>query len=169
MANIVTTQSATRQFAARNSSASSTETWMLVRENTLQYTPRSPELAENRQIVRRPFGLEFRPDSYAYLEVIRRDTGEDGVERFIPISIFNENHPDRVVNTRGLDNLVGVDQDILQAANINNSNRFSSAATAPYANNFLITGFNELREEKYQILETFGENFVFFFGEHHAL
>lgn len=45
---------------------------------------------------------------------------------------------------------------------INNS---SSKGPAQYTSNFLIQQYSEVRTEKSQILETFGESYVYFFGE----
>jgi len=41
----------------------------------------------------------------------------------------------------------------------------SSKKLAPYTSNFLIQQYSEVRSEKSQILETFGESYVYFFGE----
>lgn len=52
-----------------------------------------------------------------------------------------------------------------QAVPIINSSVASTDTKAGYNSNFLIQSVQEQRSEKSQIIETFGENFVYFFGE----
>ena len=47
---------------------------------------------------------------------------------------------------------------------VNSSSRSDEPATSAYSN-FLLQQVQEVRMEKHQIVETFGESYIFFFGE----
>src|SRR3989304_2341322 len=94
------------------------------------------------QVVRRPIGLEFKKNTYAYITVDRQ-VGER-VER---IAIFNENHESLVLGPSQL--LSGFEAGILRdidpdvAARGTRSPYISSPSleegeSAPYTNNFLV-------------------------------
>lgn len=119
------------------------------------------------QVVRRPIGLEFKKNTYAYITVDRQ-VGD----QVVPIALFNENHESLASGTGQI--LSGFEAGVLKDINLDSVANFSTdiggldntaGESAPYNNNFLVQQVNEIREEKVQILETFGENFVFFFGE----
>ena len=120
----------------------------------------------NHRVVRRPFGLEFKKDTFAYIDVMRTLRDADGSEiAVVPLALFNENHQNRFVGVG-----IGGNEfvDVSTAASVGafgDSGDAIQASTAPYTNNFLVTAMTEAREEKFQILETFGEEFVFLFGE----
>lgn len=133
--------------------------WVLINDRYQRFRNelRNKDLGK---IVRRPIGIEWNDARYAYIEVIKFDD-KGGVE---PILLFNENHK---VNrdVEGFDNKdLGFGLRISEGPAGAYGDKFRSGF-APYTNNFLVQGFNEVREEKYQLLETFGDNFVFFFGE----
>lgn len=87
--------------------------------------------------VRRPFrGIQIKPDSYAVLRVVRAD-GTD-----IPL-LDSGSAPLEEELTGG-------------GSNIGRSTTFS---------NFIVQSFQDQRMEKQQIIQTFGEDYIFFFGE----
>lgn len=130
--------------------------FVMTRENGLQLqTGVGDNSAVAGRAVRRPFGLEFKKDTYAYIEVLRAD-GDSGL---VPLMIFNENQP-TVVDSRIAASGGGV-----RRLNPVFDRMGNQSGLAPYANNFLITRAQEVREEKFQVIETFGDTFVYFFGE----
>lgn len=97
--------------------------------------------AANRS-VRRPFrGLELKKDTYATIKVI------DALGT--PVPFTDSSAPPREVE--GEDAV-----DDVMASNIGQSLEYS---------NFILQGVQEQRVEKQQIVETFGEDYIFFFGE----
>lgn len=98
--------------------------------------------------VRRPFrGIEIKEDTYAVLKVIRADGSE------IPLTDSSgELKAQAGGNSQAGSNLPSKTPAPKRAATYNYSN-------------FIIQNLQENREEKAQIMETFGEAYVFFFGE----
>jgi len=97
--------------------------------------------------VRRPFrGIEIKEDTYAVMKVIRADGSE------IPLTDSGGELSAR----SGGDTQAGTGVPSLTSQPRRATNNYS---------NFIIQSVDENREEKAQIMETFGEAFVFFFGE----
>lgn len=111
----------------------------------------SEEKTKNRSTdagVRRPFrGIEIKEDTYAVMKVIRADGTE------IPLTdAGGELKAQSGSNTQAGSKIQGKTGSPRKAATYNYSN-------------FIIQSVQENREEKAQIMETFGEAYVFFFGE----
>ena len=114
---------------------------ILVREEV--YPPekvRDTSSQSSARVVRRPIGVEFKSNTFAFIEVLRTASDAAGSVTLTPMNIFNES----------------------EAGTIGGS---STSGMATYTNNFLITDIQEPREEKFQLLETFGQDFIFFFGQ----
>lgn len=98
--------------------------------------------------VRRPFrGIEIKEDTYAVIKVIRADGSE------IPLT---DSGGSRSQQSGG--------QTSAGSGVAPQGSKSSKATTYNYSN-FLINQVQDTRAEKSQILETFGDSFVFFFGE----
>lgn len=98
--------------------------------------------------VRRPYrGIEIKNDTYGVIKVIKAD----GVE--IPLTDAGGTRPQQ----SGSDSAAGSG---IPAQN----DKKSMASTYNYSN-FIIQRLEESRVEKSQIVETFGDTFIFFFGE----
>lgn len=99
--------------------------------------------------IRRPYrGIEIKDDTYATMTVMRADGS------VIPL-----------VDAGGT-NFGGAGGSTTAASKTNNSNegRMPVAFSINYAN-FIINTISDNRQEKSQILQTFGDPFIFFFGE----
>lgn len=98
--------------------------------------------------VRRPFrGIEIKEDTYSVIKVIRADGSE------IPLTDSGG----------GRDQQSG-GQTAAGSGVPGQSQKQPKATTYNYAN-YIIQSVQDTRTEKAQILETFGDTFVFFFGE----
>lgn len=98
--------------------------------------------------VRRPYrGIEIKGDTYSVIKVIK----SDGTE--IPLTDAGGTRPQQ----SGSDTGAG-------SGTAAQNNKKSMASTYNYSN-FIIQRLEESRQEKSQILETFGDTFIFFFGE----
>lgn len=93
--------------------------------------------------VRRPFrGIQIKPDTYGVLRVTRADGTN--------IPLFDSSAtPDDISETNS-----GVEG--TSEPRIGRSNNYS---------NFIVQSFSDQRMEKQQIVQTFGEDYIFFFGE----
>jgi hypothetical protein len=101
--------------------------------------------------VRRPYrGIEIKDDTYAVMKVIRSDGSA------IPLV---DSGGERLPQAGG-DTRAGSGTN----SSSNNANRAPMATTFTYSN-FIIQNIVDSRQEKSQILETFGDPFIFFFGE----
>ena len=98
--------------------------------------------------VRRPYrGIEIKEDTYAIMKVIRADGTE------IPLTdAGGEVRPQSGNKTKAGGSVPA------------KSAKSGGASTYNYSN-FVIQRIDESRQEKSQILETFGDTFIFFFGE----
>lgn len=145
--------------ASRSTSEGKESLFVMVREQEFsQKTDIVTPHASNKS-VRRPLGLDFKRDTFAYIEVLRTEVRPNGEEVTLPIAIFNENHPSVILDSQV--NVTGIDVGRAFTGALN----ATSGSIATYSNNFLIQQTNEVREEKFQLLETFGQNFIFFYGE----
>lgn len=98
--------------------------------------------------VRRPFrGIEIKEDTYSVLKVIRADGTE------VPLTDSGG----------GRDQQSG-GQTAVGSGIPGKSEKQPKATTYNYSN-FIIQAIQDTRTEKAQILETFGDSFIFFFGE----
>lgn len=98
--------------------------------------------------VRRPYrGFEIKEDTYAVIKVIR----SDGTE--IPLTDAGGARKPQSGSQRSAGSGIAPKTD-----------RMGTATTYNYSN-FIIQRIDESRQEKSQILETFGDTFIFFFGE----
>lgn len=98
--------------------------------------------------VRRPYrGIEIKGDTYAVIKVIKADGTE------IPLTDAGGTRPQQ----SGSDTAAG--------SGIPAQNEKKSMASTFNYSNFIIQRLEESRQEKSQILETFGDSFIFFFGE----
>lgn len=101
--------------------------------------------------VRRPYrGIEIKDDTYAVMKVLRSDGSA------VPLV---DSGGERMPQAGG-DTKAGSGTN----SNSNNANRAPMATTFTYSN-FIIQNIVDSRQEKSQILETFGDPFIFFFGE----
>lgn len=97
--------------------------------------------------VRRPYrGIEIKEDTYAVIKVIKADGDE------IPLTDAGGS----IKPQSGSSSKAG--------SGVSGLRRTSLASTYNYSN-FIIQRLEESRQEKSQILETFGDTFIFFFGE----
>lgn len=93
--------------------------------------------------VRRPFrGVEIKEDTYAVIKVVKSNGDE------IPL-----------VDSGGAYSPSGTD-----SSGIRGTGRSGYTTTYNYSN-FIIQQVQDSRQEKQQILETFGDSYIFFFGE----
>lgn len=98
--------------------------------------------------VRRPYrGIEIKEDTYSVIKVIRAD----GVE--IPL-----------VDSGGA-KLSGAGNSTKAGSGVAAQTKTSGLASTYNYSNFIIQRIDESRQEKSQVLETFGDTFIFFFGE----
>lgn len=96
--------------------------------------------------VRRPYrGIEIKKDTYAVIKVMK----SDGTE----IPLVDAGGP----NTPKESNSTG-------SGSQSQNERVGQATTYNYSN-FIIQQVQDARQEKQQILETFGDSYIFFFGE----
>ena len=101
--------------------------------------------------VRRPYrGIEIKDDTYAVMKVLRSDGSA------IPlVDSGGERMPQAGADTKAGSGT---------SSSSNSANRAPMATTFTYSN-FIIQSIQDNRQEKSQILETFGDPFIFFFGE----
>ena len=101
--------------------------------------------------VRRPYrGIEIKDDTYAVMKVLRSDGSA------VPL-----------VDSGG-ERMPGAGGDTKAGSQTNSSSNnanISPMATSIAYSNFIIQTLVDSRQEKSQILETFGDPFIFFFGE----
>jgi len=144
--------------------------------------------------VRRPYrGILTKEDTYASLEVIRSDGtllpllnagARDPIEQLEALEKEKLPAPERTgTRTQISEDMYTVTESstAVQAAGVRRS-KLQAAAKKKGApeylkyflegkgyslrnSNFLITSVSEMRQEKYQIMETFGNPFIFFFGQ----
>lgn len=102
------------------------------------------------RMIRRPFrGFEIKDDTYATIRVITADgTKIPLVDAGGPLSPLG-GEDDRVVSGEAVPSRAG---------------RRVMAATPVYSN-FIIQSIKDSRQEKAQFMETFGDTYIFFFGE----
>lgn len=99
--------------------------------------------------VRRPYrGIEIKEDTYAVIKVIRADGHE------LPL-----------VDAGGA-KLAGAGNSTKAGSGVAAQNKTTPLASTHNYSNFIIHKIDESRQEKSQVLETFGDTFIFFFGEH---
>lgn len=102
------------------------------------------------QNVRRPFrGIEIKEDTYGIIKVIRSD-GHD-------IPLFDAGSRE---NPQGLSN-----SPVADASGRNFRFQSPPEGTTFNYSNFIISALQDARQEKAQIVENFGEPYIFFFGE----
>jgi len=111
--------------------------------------------------VRRPLrGIEIKEDTYAVMKVIKADGTEipltDSGGELVPSSGWRKKSPTGAEETPGRSTTGGGDP--VEAL------KTGTASTYNYSN-FIIQRIDESRQEKSQILETFGDSYIFFFGE----
>jgi hypothetical protein len=98
--------------------------------------------------VRRPLrGIEIKDDRYATIRILRADGSS------IPLT-----------DAGSLTGLSSGDA-TTAAAGVSPSNISPKTATSVVYSNFIIESIEDSRQEKAQIMETFGEPYIFFFGE----
>ena len=98
--------------------------------------------------IRRPYrGIEIKEDTHAVIKVIRDDGSE------IPLTDAGGSKTPQSGNTTKAGSGVAA-----------RTQKTALASTYNYSN-FIIQRMDESRQEKSQILETFGDSFIFFFGE----
>lgn len=98
--------------------------------------------------VRRPYrGIEIKEDTYSIIKVVKADGTQIGL-----VDAGGDQKPNRGT-TSALSGIAGPE-----------NNRSAMTTTYNYSN-FIIQQINDIRQEKSQILETFGEPYIFFFGE----
>jgi hypothetical protein len=96
--------------------------------------------------VRRPFrGIEIKQDTYGIIKVMK-DNGDE-----LPLVDAGGPNPPSATNSTG--------------AGTKSQNERSGYTTTHNYSNFIIQRIQDSREEKQQILETFGDSYIFFFGE----
>lgn len=96
--------------------------------------------------VRRPYrGIEIKQDTYAVIKVMK----SDGTE--IPLVDAGGPNIPKETNSTG-------------SGTQSQTERTGHASTYNYSN-FIIQQIQDARQEKQQILETFGDSYIFFFGE----
>lgn len=105
--------------------------------------------------VRRPVrGIEIKEDTYSIMKVIRADGTE------IALTDAGGGHKAQSGSNTG----AGSGVDPTNDPSTSNLSRKTGPHTYNYSN-FIIQRIEESRQEKQQIMETFGETFIFFFGE----
>jgi hypothetical protein len=103
-----------------------------------------------RGLVRRPFrGFEIKDDTYATLRIIAADG------TIIPL-----------VDAGGpISPLGGEDDGTPTGEAIPSRAGRRVMASTPISSNFIIQSIKDSRQEKFQLMETFGDTYIFFFGE----
>ena len=98
--------------------------------------------------VRRPYrGIEVKEDTYAVMKVLKSN-GES-----IPLTDAGGERKSQTTGASGA------------GSKTQSTTPSSRRAATDFYSNFIIQSVNESRSEKSQIVETFGEAYVFFFGE----
>jgi hypothetical protein len=93
--------------------------------------------------VRRPFrGVEIKEDTYAVIKVVKSNGDE--------IPLVDAGGPDSPTQSTRRGTLI---------------NPYTNHTTTHNYSNFIIQQVQDSRQEKQQILETFGDSYIFFFGE----
>lgn len=152
------------QVAPMHTSVSTTQAFVLMRDEAVDISGLPSFARGGNRVVRRPLGIEWKKDTYAYIEALREETENSG--RYVPMMIFNENSPVDYGYTAGRTAAEANTQRLHSIrTSANTLANGGGGGMATYANNFLIQSVNEVREEKFQLLETFGANYLFFFGE----
>lgn len=105
--------------------------------------------ARTKTDIRRPYrGIEIKEDTYAVMKVLKADGTE------IPlVDAGGSVKPTASAGATAGSTIAGP-----------NNTRQSMASTYNYSN-FIVQRVNDVRQEKTQILETFGDPYIFFFGE----
>lgn len=98
--------------------------------------------------VRRPYrGIEIKEDTYAVMKVLKADGTE--------IPLVDAGGPDKVTAGQGT---------AASKIAVTGASKSGLTTTTNYTN-FIVQRINDVRQEKAQILETFGDPYIFFFGE----
>jgi hypothetical protein len=105
-------------------------------------------------MVRRPFrGIEIKNDTYATLRVITSDGSK--------IPLVDAGGPLPPIGSEGP---VG-NSDPFQPGKIPSRAGRRMMASTPIYSNFIVQSIKDSRQEKAQFMETFGDTYIFFFGE----